>query len=108
MDMEHLWFRLLVASPGFLVCVAVYLLTRFGHRDLRRLKLPLLVLGMALLGVALALPVVNRWRFASTFQSNGLGFLCAHFWLKRRDPQERTQITTLGLSHSRSDEEHRR
>jgi hypothetical protein len=95
------WFRLLIGSVGLLVWLASYVAVRFGHRDLRRWRAPLLVSAFVLVPVWAGFLVTDNDRITSALQENWLGLMCASNWLAlhyRSTPP--TTITTLGLSDS--------
>ena len=77
------WFRLSIGSVGLLVWLALYVAVRFGRRDLRRWRTPLLVLAFVLVPFWLVFVVTDHDRIASALQGNWLGLMCASNWLAR-------------------------
>lgn len=97
------WFRLVIGSVGLLVWLALYVVVRFGRRDLRRWRMPLQVLALMLVPVWLGFLVTDHDRISSALQENWLGLMCASNWLAlhyRVTPP--TTITTLGLTDSQN------
>jgi hypothetical protein len=97
------WFRLVIGSVGLLVWLALYVAARFGRRDLRRWRAPLLVLALALVPAWIGFLITDHDHIASALQGNWLGLMCASNWLAlhyRVTPP--TTITTLGLSDSQN------
>jgi hypothetical protein len=97
------WFRLLIGSVGLLVWLALYVVVRFGHRDLRRWRAPLMVSALVLAPVWAGFLVTDHNHIASALQGNWLGLMCASNWLAlhyRVTPP--STITTLGLSDSQN------
>jgi hypothetical protein len=97
------WFRLVIGSVGLLIWLALYVVVRFGRRDLRRWRAPLQVLALVLVPVWLGFLITEHDGIASALQGNWLGLMCASNWLAlhyRATPP--TTITTLGLSDSQN------
>jgi hypothetical protein len=78
------WFRLALGSIGLLLWLVLYMLARFGHRDVRRWKNPLLVAGLVLAVAWAGLWITDHEHLADVFLLNYLGFWFAAGWLARR------------------------
>ena len=97
------WFRLVIGSVGLLLWLALYLAARFGHRDLRRWRVPLQVLALVLVPFWLGSLLTDHERIATVLQGNWLGLMCASNWLALRyrvTPSNR--MTTLNLSDTQN------
>jgi hypothetical protein len=101
--LAHRWFRLAIGFLGLLIWLAIYLLVRFGRRDMRWTKTPLLVLGTLCGLVWIGFEASDKMRAANLFQGNFFGLLCAHYWLNSHyKVKHGKQVTTLGLSDGES------
>jgi hypothetical protein len=78
------WFRLALGSIGLFVWRALYVLARFGYRDVRRWRNPLLVAGFVLAVAWVGLWTTGHEHLAYVFFLNYLGFFFASGWVKRR------------------------
>jgi len=100
--LTHKSVQIALGSLGMLAWLALYLLVRFGNRDLRRWRPHLLALGGVLAAIWLGCWITDHERMGSVFQLNAYGFWGASFWLSRRYKLNAPPITTLDLSAGRA------
>jgi hypothetical protein len=99
----HKWFRLLFGSSGFLVWLAMYLVARFGGRDVRSLKTPILIVAVPLFGAWIAAEAADRSQLVTVFSLNFWGLYGAYMWLRGRDKGKASYpFTTLDLTREAS------
>ena len=101
----HKWFRFLLGCGGLAVWLALYLVARFGRRDLRWVKTPLLIAAIPLVLAYIGLEAADRTHLAYILWLNFWGLFCAHMWLRRRERYNAPPVlTTLDLTRNPSKE----
>jgi hypothetical protein len=84
------------------VWAVVYLVVRFGKRDLRNWQSTLTVLALASFAAATFCEITNRDHLASLFQGNFSGLLVASLWIRQHyKVPDASSITTLNISSPR-------
>jgi hypothetical protein len=92
------WFQLILGSLAWVVWLALYMSVRFGKRDVREWKKPVLAALFVALAIWLGSSITDHRGIGSIFMLNFYGMLFASSWLTRRYPAATTSFTTLGLS----------